>query len=412
MATHRPRRVLFINRVYPPAGGATGALLAELAEDLSAGGWEVHILTGPHPGAPEVDRQAGVWVHRVDGLAFTRESTWRRAAAYLSLYPRFLTHALRLPRPDVIVTKTDPPMLKVLGPALGALTGARTVHWAQDLYPEVAEALQVIPERGVLANAMRSLSTWALNGHDHIVAVGRCMKRRIEARGIAPEKISVVPNWAPSTVHPVPHEQNTFRTKKGWQGKTVVMYSGNMGLAHPFEVILNAAEQLRYERPDMVFAFVGEGARKAWIAEQAATRNLSNITLLPFQPKDRLAESLSAADVHLVTMQSEVEGLVVPSKVYGVLAAGRPCVFLGPEGSEAAQQIHELNAGTVLQTPTPASVVQALKQESGSHPHGRDHKAYISAQEGRTTAVTAFNRLLDQIGNPASKATTATPGYR
>ena len=211
------------------------------------------------PSEPPVARTDDVWVHRVPGLSFSRDSHIRRALAYLSLYPRLLSRALLLPPPDVIVTKTDPPMLKVLGPVLGQLTGAATIHWAQDLYPEVAEALDVIPAKGWLANAMRSLSTWALQGHDHIVAVGRCMKRRIEARGIAPEKISVIPNWAPDTVHPVPHDQNAFRQAQGWEDKTVVMYSGNMGLAHPFEVILDAAEQLRDERPDMVFAFVGRG---------------------------------------------------------------------------------------------------------------------------------------------------------
>ena len=298
-------------------------------------------------------------------------------------------------------------MLKVLGPVLGTLTGAATIHWAQDLYPEVAEALDVIPAKGWLANTMRSLSTWALQGHDHVVAVGRCMKRRIQARGIAPEKISVIPNWAPDTVHPVPHDQNPFRQAQGWENNTVVMYSGNMGLAHPFEVILDAAEHLYDERPDVVFAFVGEGLRKTWIAEQVARRDLSNVQLLPFQPKARLAESLSAADVHLVTMQPEVEGLVVPSKVYGVLAAGRPCVFLGPEGSEAAQRIRELNAGTVLPNPTPSAVADALKEEATKpaiHENTAAHKS-VSAAQGRRNAVKAFDRLLHQVTGHAHQET-------
>ena len=370
-------------------------------------GWEVHVLTGPHPNEPPVARAKAVWVHRVPGLSFSRDSHGRRALAYLSLYPRLLSRALLLPTPDVIVTKTDPPMLKVLGPVLGRLTGAATIHWAQDLYPEVAEALDVISKEGWLANTMRSLSTWALRGHDHVVAVGRCMKRRIAARGIAPDKISVIPNWAPATVHPVPHDQNAFRKAQGWEDKTVVMYSGNMGLAHPFEVILDAAAQLREDRPDMVFAFVGEGPRKAWIAEQVATRGLSNVQLLPFQPKARLAESLSAADVHLVTMQPEVEGLVVPSKVYGVLAAHRPCVFLGPEGSEAAQRIRELNAGTVLPNPTPSAVAQALTQkvEKPAIHQNTDDPGNVSAAQGRRNAARAFDQLLHQVSGHAHRET-------
>lgn len=298
-------------------------------------------------------------------------------------------------------------MLKVLGPALGALTGARAVHWAQDPYPEVAEALDVISKEGWLANAMRSLSTWALRGHDHVVAVGRCMKFRIEARGMVPERISVIPNWAPDTVRPVPHDQNAFRQAQGWEDKRVVMYSGNMGLAHPFEVILDAAEHLRDERPGMVFAFVGEGPRKAWIADQVATRGLSNVQLLPFQPKAPLAESLSAADVHLVTMQPEVEGLVVPSKVYGVLAAGRPCVFLGPKGSEAAQRIRKLNAGTVLPNPTPSAVARALTQEveKSAIRQNTDDEGNVSAAQGRRNAARAFDQLLHQVSGHARRET-------
>ena len=174
-------------------------------------------------------------------------------------------------------------------------------------------------------------------------------------------------------------------------------------------MILDAAEQLRDERPDMVFAFVGEGPRKAWIAEQVATRGLSNVQLLPFQPKARLAESLSAADVHLVTMQPEVEGLVVPSKVYGVLAAGRPCVFLGPEGSEAAQRIRELNAGTVLPNPTPSAVADALTQEveKPAIHQNTDDRRNVSAAQGRRNAVKAFDQLLHQVRDHAREVTSA-----
>jgi len=134
--------VCFLNRVYPPASGATGALLAELTPELVDRGWRVTVLTGPAEGAPASERtEQGVRVERVGALSFTRESTLRRGLAYASLFPAFVGRALQLPSPDVFVTKTDPPMLKVLGPLLARLTGARTLHWAQDLYPEVAEGV-------------------------------------------------------------------------------------------------------------------------------------------------------------------------------------------------------------------------------------------------------------------------------
>ena len=388
--------VCFVNRVYPPASGATGALLAELAPALVDRGWRVTILTGPAGGAPRSERTGnGVHVERVGALPFTRESTWRRGLAYASLFPAFLTGALRLPAPDVIVTKTDPPMLKVLGPLLGRLTGAHTVHWAQDLYPEVAEGVGVIAEHGLLAGTMRRLSQWALHGHDHVVAVGRCMRDRlVEYRGLAPERVTVSPNWPPSAVRPVPHDENAFRAEHDLDDRFVVMYSGNMGLAHPFDAVLDAAARLQEEHPDVVVLFVGEGPRKADLQRQVARRGLDNVRFLPFQPRERLAESLSAADLHLVTMQPELEGLVVPSKLYGALGAGRPALFLGPSGSEAARVVEEHDCGTVLPNPEGEGLADAITDW-----HGAPDRWAVACDRAHAAVADGFADAVDQFGN-------------
>lgn len=392
--------ILFINRVYPPADGATGALLAELAAALVQRGWRVTVLTGPVEGAPPRERTAsGVRVVRVRSLGFTRASTGRRALAYLSLYPALLARALRLaPAADVIVTKTDPPMLLTLGLVLKRLTRARLVHWAQDLYPEVAEELGVIRRGGALAGGLRALSTAALKSHDHVVAVGRCMRERVTARGCAAGRVSVIPNWPVNTVSPVAHEANPFRTKHDLEGRFVVMYSGNMGLAHPFETVLDAAERLA-EHPDVVFLFVGAGPRKAWVREEAARRALPNVRFLPFQPKATLDQSLSAADVHLVTMQRALRGLVVPSKVYGVLAAGRPCLFLGPERSEAARRLREHRCGTVLPDPTAAELADSILRwrADADERAAAGARGHAFVQDADTRAFSAFDAVLRRV---------------
>jgi len=356
--------VAVLNRVYPPASGATGALLAELASALVDRGWRVTVLTGPAEGAPESDTtEQGVHVERVSALPFTRESTLRRGLAYASLFPAFLARALTIPTPDVWVTKTDPPMLKVLGPLLARLTGAQAIHWAQDLYPEVATGVGVLSEDGIVAGGMRRLSTESLRGHDHVVAVGRCMQERlVEDRGLPPEQVSVVSNWPPSVVEPVPRSENPFRVEHGLEDRFVVMYSGNMGLAHPFDAVLDAAAQLQDERPEVCILFVGDGPRKPDLQEHAARRGLDNVRFLPFQPYERLDESLSAADLHLVTMQSALEGLVVPSKLYGALGAGRPVLFLGPAGSEAARVVDEHACGTMVPDATGPTLADAIRR--------------------------------------------------
>jgi len=398
----RRPHVSFVNRVYPPASGATGALLAELGPALVDRGWRVTVLTGPAEGAPASEiTDAGVHVERVGALSFTRESTWRRGLAYASLFPAFLARALRIPAPDVFVTKTDPPMLKVLGPILARLTGARVVHWAQDLYPEVAAEVGVIANDGLPARALRRLSTASLRGHAHVVAVGRCMQERlIRDRGLAADRVSVVPNWPPAAVDPVPHDGNAFRAEHDLDDRFVVMYSGNMGLAHPFDAVLDAAAALAAERPEVLFLLVGEGPRKAALRRQVRRRALSNVRFLPFQPRERLDQSLSAADLHLVTMRPELEGLVVPSKLYGALGAGRPALFLGPPGSEAARVVGEHDCGDVLPTPSGGALADAIRawHEAPDRWAAATERARAAVADARTDAVERFDALLRTVG--------------
>lgn len=312
-------------------------MLADIARGLVARGWRVSVVVqNTVPGSPDFETLDGVEVHRVEGLAFTRRSLLRRALAYLVLYPLLLSRARRIDNVDVVVTKTDPPLVQVLALPLRP----PAVHWAQDIYPELAVALGVLPAPVVAP--LRWLSNLCLRRHRTIVAIGRCMAERLRARVGREADIQVIPNWADSRrVRPV---DSDFRAANGLGDRPLVMYSGNLGLAHPFERILDAAAAL----PEIGFVFVGDGPRLAWVQEQVATRGLANVAFLPFQPAEKLAESLSAPDLHLVTMEPHLSGLVVPSKVYGVLAAGRPCLFLGPADSEAARLIVDHDAGTVV----------------------------------------------------------------
>ncbi len=388
--------MLFTNRVYPPNTGATGAILAELAERLVTRGWNVTVVAGPAEDAPSSTYRNGVRVERVSALRFTRASTWRRGLAYASLYPAFWARALRLPRPDVIVSKTDPPLQLVVSALLSRMWNVPAVHWAQDVYPEVAEELGVIPKNGWLAGGLRRVSTAALHQHARVVTVGRCMQQRIVARGYPEQRTRVIPNWPPELVRPVPHDENTFRTEHGLEDAFVVMYSGNMGLAHPFDAVLKAATYLHDTVPHAVLALVGEGPRKAELQARARERGLDNVRFFPYQPFETLAHSLSAADVHLVTMQPELEGLVVPSKLYGVLAAGRPALFLGPAGSEAARVLREHACGTVLPQPTGRDLACELEtwQADAERRVAAGRRARTVVTNAANRAASAFERTL------------------
>lgn len=399
-------KVLFINRVYPPAEGATGQLLADLALMLVKEGWQITVLTGRTTGALRSEMVNGVRLERVDAMAFTRASHWQRALCYLTLYPALLWRAWRLPRADVVVTMTDPPLLPLLGPLLKEMKGCRLVHWAHDIYPEIAEELGVLAKGGWLAGLGRSGSTWALRQHDRIIVVGRCMKQKLRQRGLSEEAIRLVPNWA-AAVRSIEHRANAFRREHGLEGRFVVMYSGNFGWAHSFEPMLEAAARLQSHRPEILFLFVGSGPRLAWIRQQVETRRIHNIHLLPPEPVEKLSQSLSAADLHLVSMQPNLCGLVVPSKLHGILAAGRPSLFLGPKESEAARILEEYRCGSVIETPDGATLAHCLV-EWATHPdrlRAAGGRALLAAKHFTiANAARDFREILHQVAGSISLA--------
>ena len=354
--------ILFINRVYPPAKGATGDMLQGITESLAARGWDVSVLTTSESGEPKNSTRRGVRILRAGG-ALSRRNVLLRAVSYVFMIPWLMTRALLLPRTDFVVTMTDPPMLVVVGLVMKFFKHNRVIHWAQDLYPEVAEELGVLPRGNALTNLLRRLSTEALVRGDAVVAIGRCMASRLTARGVSYAKISIIPNWAPP-IQSLDRSNNPFRRAHGLEGQFVVIYSGNMGLAHEFDTVLDAAESLRGHR--VVFLFIGEGPRRVEVEAAARLRGIENIRFLPSQSADKLSESLSAADAHLVTMRPNLCGLVVPSKVYGVLAAGRPCLFVGPADSEAARLIRETDSGFVVEPGQSAQLASEILDWAGN----------------------------------------------
>lgn len=354
--------ILFINRVYPPDSGATGRVLEHVAQGFVASGWDVSILAtaGDHSVAGEESRD-GVKVIRVSS-GFSKRSLLSRALGYALMIPSLLLRALTLPRVDVVVTKTDPPMLLAVGPLIKLLKGSHLIHWAQDLYPEVAEEFGVFSKGGFVAGALRFLSTQSMKSHDAVVAVGHCMFERLIQRGIPPEIVRVIPNTGiEQEIVPVPHEENTFRTLHGLKEAFVVEYSGNLGRAHEFTTVLWAARLLQDRgEGDIIFLFVGGGPGEEALRHDVKLSNLRNVLFLPPQPLTSLSESLGAGDLHLVTMKAEMSGLVVPSKFYGVMAAGRPCLFVGPAEAEVGKFISEHDTGRVIRPGDAEALVSSI----------------------------------------------------
>lgn len=372
--------VVFVNRYFHPDHSATSQLLSDLAFEMgkragesrseagappgrgSSRGPAVQVLTSrlvyDNPAAMLPAREIidGVGINRIWTSRFGRDRLAGRTIDYLTFYLSAFIMLLRVVRRgDVVVAMTDPPMISLVAAPVAWLKGARLVNWLQDVFPELAEASGLgtgLAGRSLFP-ALRWLRNRSLKAAAMTVVLGDVMAERIERAGVARQHIRVIANWSDGdVVHPVPAAGNALRRDWGLQKAFVVGYSGNLGRVHDFATILAAAElverdQMRRDLP-IVWLFVGGGALYVKAQQEAARRGLTSVQFRPYQPRARLAESLSAADIHLVSLRPEFEGLVVPSKYYGILAAARPIVFIGAPDGEIARNVARNHTGITI----------------------------------------------------------------
>ncbi len=333
----RVRRVLFVNRFFWPDQSATSRVLTDLAFHIAAlDEFEVHVVCSRHlyedPAAnlPAESNEAGVEVHRLWTTQFGRGNLFGRSTDYLTFYFSTLIWLLaNCSYGDVVVAKTDPPLISVVAWFAARIKRATLVNWLQDLFPEVARALGVKLVQGAIFSLLFELRNKSLRAATVNVVIGKAMEARVNCLLAGRSSVETIENWVQGdAVTSVPHEYNELRKTWGLNPYFVIGYSGNLGRAHNYQTIVDAAEQLR-DLSDLRFLIIGGGASVDKLKSELRTRNLGGFIFKPYQSEKRLSQSLSAADVHLVTLLSEAEGLIVPSKIYGILAAGRPVIFVG-----------------------------------------------------------------------------------
>lgn len=251
-------------------------------------------------------------------------------------------------RADLNVFLTQPPLFSLWGYALKLLRNEPYLCLIMDVYPDVAIQNKILAEGSWLAKLLIKISTWVLRNASAIVVIGRCMQEHLIAKGVPAEKIYYLPNWVnEKLIHSIPQDQNSLRQELNLEDDFVVLYSGNLGISHHFDDLLEVIRRMR-NVPGLKFVLIGGGAQWDRIANFKMHERLENLLLLPFQPLDRLAESLSLGDVHFVTLKEGFEGLEVPSKAYGALAVGRPLVYQGSPSGEIARMVEEAEIGFVV----------------------------------------------------------------
>lgn len=352
MTATRPRLV-FVNRFFYPDLSATSQILSDVAFDLADLGWPVRVITSAmrydRPGDRLKPRETvnDVEIIRVATSRFGRDRLAGRAADFASFYATASLAALRhVEAGDILIVKTDPPLLSVPLGAAARLRGARLVNWLQDLYPEVAAELGIGPARGAAGRALTGLRNRALMRAELNIVIGSRMAERLQELGVAAERIQLLTNFADAeAIQPVAREANPLRAEWGFDADDFVIgYSGNLGRAHDLETVLGAAAALKDEKR-IRFLFIGGGTLRAELTHRIKALGLANVTLKPYQPREQLSHSLSVPDLHWLSLKPELEGLIVPSKAYGIAAAGRGMIFIGDRDGEIARLLDTHDCG-------------------------------------------------------------------
>ncbi|MEN2785447.1 glycosyltransferase family 4 protein [Sphingomonas qilianensis] len=303
--------------------------MTDLAEHFAAAGDNVTVVAsraryGETGLLPPREILAGVSIVRCWTPA-SRLGMVGRIAAYIAYYLSAFWHALRLAGPDaIVVVKTDPPLLSVVVGLAVRARGGRLVQWVQDLYPEIASAYGMTAADN---RALRAIRNWSFHRADRLVVIGGLMAARVAAMGIPHDRITVIANWSDDIdITPAATRSPTLRAEWGIDAEAFVLeYSGNLGRAHEYDTLLSAAERLRH-RAEIIFLFIGGGHMSEELSAEVGARGLTNFRFVSYQPRTRLSESLGLGDAHWISLRPAFEGLVVPSKVFGICAAARPII--------------------------------------------------------------------------------------
>jgi len=365
-------KLLLINQYYWPDYAATAQMMVDLAERLTEAGHEVHVLasrgkyddgSGADTRLPRREIHNGVHIHRITATGFGKKRMIGRVLDYLSFHLLIgLRTLLTGWRYDAVITLTTPPLVGIYATPLRWLRLTRHVCWVMDLHPDLEFELGLFDRRKPLPRLLDWLNGMHFRHADRCVVLGSHMADRLRDKGVRDDQLVTIPVWGHDLpTEPPSREANPLRAELGLGDKFVVMYSGNAGIIHQFDEVCEAARQLRGD-DRIVFLFVGSGRRMAEIEAYRDEHELSNIITRGYFPRERLAQSLTLGDVHLITLRDGMAGVAVPCKQYGIMAAGRPAIFIGPAACETAETLRDYECGEAVVSGDADRLVAVLRE--------------------------------------------------
>ncbi len=357
-------RVLLLNLYYPPDTSATAKMAQTVVQALAQ--WDdVTVLCGrpsydPSERRPwhlyQSENTGRVQIIRVGSTDYPRLQMKKRLLNYLSYVFLSVPGALFLPC-DVILAMTDPPFEGIVGAFVARLKGKPYVYNIRDLYPDMALGGSLVSP-GFLTHLWESLHRWSLRRATRVVVLGDDMRRRILSKGVDPTRVVVVRDGAdlPPGGTAAPLDSQVIQAIRG-DSRFVLLHAGNLGFYGAWDTLLTAAQELAED--DIAMVFVGDGAERRRL--QSAAAGLANVRFLPFFPGSEIPSVLAAADAHIITVKRGLEGVVVPSKLYGILAAGKPIVAVAPAECDVVSIGARQGFSIVADPDDPAQFIQAVR---------------------------------------------------
>jgi colanic acid biosynthesis glycosyl transferase WcaI len=404
----QPRCLWFVSELYYPEQTSTGYYVTGIAEGL-ARHWPVAVLCAQPTyaargtRAPEHETRNGVLIWRCWGTTFDKDRLLFRVLNLATISLSIFGNALRrFRRGDIVVVTTNPPTLPFIALVACRLRGAHCVLLVHDLYPDVFVAAGWFRVESFIVSALRALQRLLYQGMARIVVLGRDAQELIVRQlATGSDRVVRITNWADGDdVRPMPRATNALLMKLGLVDRFVVQYSGNMGRTHGLEHLLGAAERLRAD-PEIQMLFIGNGAKRDWLERAAIERELTNVRILPFQPREQLAVSLGACDVAIVSFAHGMAGVSVPSRMYNIMASGRPIIAVADATSELARVVQEEKIGWVIPPGSAegiaATIRQAKENERDRIAMGAQARLAATERYSYGGVISAYYAALSQI---------------
>lgn len=398
------KRFIFITRYFYPSFTGIPRMVSEIAFSLAEKNYVVKILTSREgyentlQNLPSKEKMHGVDVTRLFAFPFKRTHILGRIMNYLGFYVACLFRLFLLLKPgDTLIVLSEPPLIATLVTPLAKIRRAKLINWIQDIHPEISGHLGFSFANGSMGKGLTLFRNIAWKKAEMNIVIGKRMATFVETHGVSRKNIALYPNWEDGKVI-YPLQKSVLRDSWGYTEKFIIGYSGNLGRAHDFKTLIETATQLANHNTEneIIFLIIGDGYHKKYLIQEIATRQLKNVILKPYQPRDILRDSLNIPDIHLISAIPEVEGLLVPGKLTSAMAVGRPILFVGDTQGEVAQILREANCGESISIGNSTALMLAILKLKNNpalqKQWGENARSFFSTHFDKSIAM---NKLCD-----------------